>query len=55
MSLRIPEEERVENKKLDEKMLELINKIQILNDNFMNLKAEDPFFGRMTDIRNVIG
>lgn len=51
----IPEDARIENKKLDEKMLELINKIQILDDNFMNLKVEDPFFGRMTDIRNVIG
>lgn len=44
-----------ENKKLDEKLLELVNKVEIKDEDFMNLKVEDPFFGRMTDIKDVIG
>ncbi len=51
----VPEEARVENKALDEKMLALVNRIQILDEDFMALKVEDPFFGRMTDIKDVIG
>ena len=51
----VPESQRKVNKALDEKLLELINHIKIEDDDFMNLKVEDPFFGRMTDIRNVIG
>ena len=51
----VPEKERIENKSFDEKMLALVNKIQILDEGFMKLMVEDPFFGRMTDIKNVIG
>ncbi len=51
----LPEDERKVNKELDEVFLSLVNKIQILDEDFLNLKVEDPFFGRMTDIREVIG
>lgn len=51
----VPEAARKENKKLDEKMLALINLVQIRDEGFMSLKVEDPFFGRMTPIENVIG
>lgn len=51
----VPEEARIENKRLDEKMLALINRIQINDEDFMALKVEDPFFGRMTNITDVIG
>lgn len=51
----LPEGLRKGNKKLDESFLSLINKIQIKDKNFLALKVEDPFFGRMTDIKDVIG
>jgi len=51
----VPESERWVNKKLDEKLLALVNKVQILDDDFLSLKVEDPFFGRMTDIKDVLG
>ncbi|WP_031549221.1 hypothetical protein [Oribacterium sp. FC2011] len=51
----LPESARKENKKLDEKLLTLVNKVQILDEDFLSLKVEDPFFGRMTDIKDVIG
>lgn len=51
----LPESARKENKKLDEKLLTLVNKVQILDEDFLALKVEDPFFGRMTDIKDVIG
>ena len=51
----VPEEARTVNKKLDEKMLALVNRIQIKDEDFMALKVEDPFFGRMTNIMDVIG
>ena len=51
----LPEEARGRNKKLDEKMLALVNRIQILDNDFLSLKVEDPFFGRMTDMRDVLG
>ena len=50
----LPETARIENKKLDEKLLALINNIQIKDQDFLDLKVEDPFFGRMTDIKDVI-
>ena len=40
---------------LDELFLSLISKIQIRDEDFLALKVEDPFFGRMTDIKDVIG
>ena len=51
----VPEAARIENKTLDEKILALVNKIRIMDEDFLKLKVEDPFFGRMTDIRDVIG
>ena len=51
----VPEAVRIENKTLDEKILSLVNKIRIMDEDFLKLKVEDPFFGRMTDIRDVIG
>ena len=51
----LPESARKENKKLDEKFLALVNKVKILDEDFLTLKVEDPFFGRMTDIKDVIG
>lgn len=50
----IPEKAREENKKFDEKLLELINKVEILDESFLSLKVEDPFFGRMTDMRDIL-
>ena len=41
---------RTENKQLDEKLLALVNRVQILDEDFLALKVEDTFFGRMTDI-----
>lgn len=43
------------NKKLDEAILSLINRIQISDEGFMALTVEDPFFGRMTAIKDLIG
>ncbi len=51
----VPESARKINKKLDEKILSLVNKVQILDEDFLSLKVEDPFFGRMTDMRDVLG
>lgn len=51
----LPESARKGNKKLNEKLLALVNKIQIRDEDFLTLKVEDPFFGRMTDIKDVIG
>ena len=51
----VPEEARTENKQLDEKMLAMVNRIQIKDEDFMALQVEDPFFGRMTNIADVIG
>lgn len=42
-------------KQLDESLLTLINQVEICDKGFMSLKVEDPFFGRMTDISDVIG
>ncbi len=42
------------DKRLDEIFLELIHKFKILDKDFINLKVEDPFFNRMTDITDLI-
>lgn len=42
------------NKKMDEIMLSLIHGIAILNEDFLNLKVEDPFFNRITDLTDLI-
>lgn len=51
----LPESVRKENKKLDEKLLNLINRVKILDEDFLAQKVEDPFFGRMTNIKDVLG
>lgn len=51
----LPEEARKGNKRLGELFLSLVNKIQIKDEDFLALKVEDPFFGRMTDIKDLIG
>jgi hypothetical protein len=33
----------------------LIRRITLEDEDFLKLKVEDPFFGRVTDIRDVIG
>lgn len=43
------------NKRLDEKLLSLIGKVDIIDEDFKALVIEDPFFGRMTSITDVIG
>ncbi len=50
----IPENLISINKNLDEILLALVNRIKILDEEFMAIKVEDPFFGRMTDIRDII-
>lgn len=51
----LPEAERTQNKRLDERFLVLVNRVNIRDREFMELKVEDPFFGRMTAITDVIG
>lgn len=46
-------EEKV-NKKLDEEILSLIHNIHILDEIFLDLKVEDPFFHRNTDMKDLI-
>lgn len=49
-----PQKEYTLNKKLDEKLLMLIHQIQISDNSFIELKVEDPFFNRVTDIIDLI-
>lgn len=51
----IPTEQYKVNKKLDETVLSLVNKIRITDEGFMSLTVEDPFFGRSTPIIDLIG
>ena len=50
----VPEAARTVNKGLDEKLLELVNKILIKDEDFLSLKVEDPFFGRMTNMKDLL-
>jgi HAD superfamily hydrolase (TIGR01549 family) len=49
-----PNESRKINKKLDEVFLALIHNVEILDQDFLELKVEDPFFNRMTDITDIL-
>lgn len=51
----LPEVGRQQNKRLDELFLSLVNSVKIRDEEFMSLTVEDPFFGRMTAITDVIG
>ena len=42
------------NKKLDEMFLTLIHNIEIRDKDFLELIVEDPFFNRMTDVKDVL-
>lgn len=42
------------NKELDEIFVELVHKFLILDQSFLNLKVEDPFFNRLTNIIDLI-
>ncbi len=42
------------NQKLDEILLSLIHGIEITDLDFLNLKVEDPFFNRMTDLTDIL-
>lgn len=42
------------NKKLNEIMLTLLHGVFILDDDFLNLKVEDPFFNRVTNVTDLI-
>ena len=50
----VPEYARMTNKPLDEALLSMIKKVQIADEKFYGLVIEDPFFGRMTDIKDVL-
>ncbi len=52
--LLVPETQRKINKMLDEKILSLVSKIRIQDTSFNKLMVEDPFFGRMTKITDVL-
>lgn len=49
-----PVSERKINKKLDEILLSMIHEISITDNGFLELKAEDSFFNRTIDIRDLI-
>ena len=42
------------NKKLDEIFLMLVHNVEIRDRDFLSLVVEDPFFNRMTDIKDVL-
>lgn len=42
------------NKRLDEIFLALIHRMEITDPDFLNLKVEDPFFNRMTDMMDML-
>ena len=47
--------EKMQNKKLDEAMLSLVDKLCILDEKFLSLVVEDQFFGRNTAVNDLIG
>lgn len=49
-----PEKEERINRALDEKMLGLIHRVSIKEDNFKLINVEDPFFGRNTNVMDII-
>ncbi|MCM1261841.1 MAG: hypothetical protein NC313_03895 [Butyrivibrio sp.] len=49
-----PKSETKINKGIDEIFLALIHSVDVLDRNFIELKVEDPFFNRMTDIADLI-
>lgn len=51
----LPDAARTENKELDEKLLALVNKVKFKDESFLAFQVEDPFFGRTTDMKDLIG
>ena len=49
-----PDSQLIENKKLDEVLLALIHRVGIEDKTFLNLKVEDSFFNRMTEMPSLI-
>lgn len=49
-----PKEERKENRKLAEVFLTIIHGMKIMDEDFLNLIVEDPFFNRMTNITDLL-
>ncbi len=49
-----PISERKVNKRLDEMFLTLIHGMELGDQDFLNLKVEDPFFNRMTDMADML-
>ena len=45
---------RKESKELDEVILGLFASLEIQDDDFLSLVVEDPFFNRMTGIKELI-
>lgn len=50
----LPVKERVQNKRLDEIFFSIMNSVWIGDEEFMSLKIEDLFFGRVIPITDVI-
>ena len=42
------------DKKLDEVFLSMIHRVEVTDPDFINLKVEDPFFNRMTDMTDML-
>lgn len=49
-----PKSQREINKSLDEVFLTLLHNVEIRDKDFLGLMIEDPFFNRMTDIKDVL-
>ncbi len=49
-----PRNEIKQNKKLDEALFSLLHKMEICVPDFLKLTVEDPFFNRMTNIKDMI-
>ncbi|MCI8455367.1 MAG: hypothetical protein HFE84_12270 [Lachnospiraceae bacterium] len=53
--LRICPEERIgTDKRLDERVLSLLHRIRVMDERFMRLRVEDPFFNRTTALTDLL-
>ncbi|MBR6004365.1 MAG: hypothetical protein IK068_06565, partial [Lachnospiraceae bacterium] len=50
----VPNTEWMVNKSLDEAFLLLLNKVLITDEGFNSLVLEDPFFGRNTNVKDLL-
>lgn len=50
----VPTDDMIVNKQTDEAFLSLIGKLEVTDEKFKELVVEDPFFGRMTKITDVM-